>query len=183
MEACIYFFNIFVTSTNATGRTGVLGLVGPLDHVVLGPSVREDDGGAPDPQPGALLGGEAGLEHVAQGQARHGAPPHVLHAGHRLLHVPGAGVPAQRELGGHLGGVLQQAHARPIPGHVQGVHHRVDKALDQLEVDGPQALGAVDDEDQVHDTGPALCLCRGGQGVSGIGTAQGPSGISSFRRK
>lgn len=136
--------------------TGVFGFTGPFGDVVLRPSVGEDDGDPPDVGSGAVFKRESDLDHVTQGRARHGPPAHVLDPGHGPLHVLDVGEPAQGELRAHFGGVLEQAHVRPRPGHVQKVHDAVDQAFDQVEVGGTQTFGAVEDKHQVHDAVAAV---------------------------
>lgn len=67
---------------------------------------------------------------------------------------------AQGELRAHLGGVLQEANVRARLGYVQGLHNADDKLLDQLKVGRAHALGAIDHEDQIHDSVTTRRPCR-----------------------
>lgn len=145
---------------NNNRNTGILGLICPLRHVVLGPAVSKNDTDVRDVGPGALFRRKAELEHVTQRGARHGASPHVLHPRHGLPDGPRRGVLAQGELCAHLGGVLDEADAGARPGNVQRLHDADDKLLDQLKVGRAHALGAVDHKNQVQDSVAASCLCK-----------------------
>lgn len=137
-------------SRPSAGLTGFLGLPGVLADVVLGASICEDQADPGDVAPGgtsALGLREAVLQHVLEGQARHGALLHVLHLngyqnsqsafakanehlrqpeGHLhdgSLDLLGRVVHAEGELCPDAAGVLDQAHPGPLRRHVQRVHH------------------------------------------------------------
>lgn len=147
-----------LAGASRTKPTFLLGAPCPHRDVILGAAVCEDQAHARHIEgagPCALRLGEAMLHHVAQRQPCHGPTLHVFHGQDRLLDLGRGAVAAQRELGAHAARELHQSHARALGGHVQEVHDLVHKAFHQLEILRAHALGAIDEQNQVHVAFPA----------------------------
>lgn len=133
-----------------------------LLHLVLRPPVRHDDGHLGDvlgtrPRPGRL--GEGLVHRRLDGEAGHGAGRQGLDAGDGFLHVGFGEVVFEQELDLDRAGVVDHRHSGAVGAHVQSVDHVGQERLDLLELTRTHAARAVNDEDQVQGTAPALRVC------------------------
>lgn len=130
-----------------------------LFYLVLRSSVRHDDahlGDVPGARPSPGLLGEGFAHRRLDGEAGHGASRQRVDSCDGLFQLELVEVVFEQELDLHRAGVVDHSHSGGVGAHVEGVDHVCQEYFDLLELRGAHAARAVDDEDQVQRTAPAL---------------------------
>lgn len=138
------------------------GFGGHFLHLVLGSPVGHDDaylGDVSGAGPSAGLLSEGFAHRRPDGEAGHGAGGQRLDPRDGFFQVELAEMSFEEELDLHRAGVVDHSHSGGIGAHVEGVNHVGQEHFDLLELGGTHAARAVDDEDQVQGTAPALSVC------------------------
>lgn len=116
-------------------------------------------GDVPGARPGSRLLGEGFIHCGFDGKASHGAGCQGLDAGDGFLHVGFVEVVFEQELDLDCAGVVDHSHSGGVRAHVQCVDHVSQEYFHLLKLTGTHAARAVNDEDEVERTAPALRVC------------------------
>ena len=131
-------------------------------HLVLRSPVCDNDGhlgDVPGARPGPRLLREGFIHGGLDGKAGHGAGRQGLDAGDGFLHVRFVEVVFEQELDLDRAGVVDHGHSGGVRAHVQRVDHVSQEYFHLLKLAGTHAARAVNDEDKVEGTAPALRVC------------------------
>ena len=132
--------------------TGLTGLSGRLQHVILTPAVRKQDGhplGVPGQRPGPRALREDVFGGVADGLPGHGVSSPVDDVPSGPLDLVHGAVPVQLELYGGAVTVAHHRHAGLSGSYVKGLHQVGHPLADLLKVLLPHTGGRVQDEGQI----------------------------------
>lgn len=138
------------------------GLGGHFLHLVLRPSVGHDDsylGDVSGAGPSSGLLGEGFVHRRPDGEAGHGAGGQGLDPSDGFFQVELVEMVFEEELYLHRAGVVDHSHSGGVGAHVEGVDHVGQEYFDLLKLSRTHAARAVDDEDQIQGTAPALSVC------------------------